>query len=127
MCKKVKMYFLTHRGPARFLVDLGHISVEKKYILGKKSQLCPQLILQRSNGLLRRLHFQGSRVGFNIFERKSNFCRGWGSNCLLHIKNNITYVFEGDADPLHPLQSIKNFGIGSPLARALPDFIFEGR
>ena len=26
----------SHRGPARFLVDLGHISVEKKYILGKK-------------------------------------------------------------------------------------------
>ena len=25
-----------HRGPARFFVDLGHISVEKKYILGKK-------------------------------------------------------------------------------------------
>ena len=31
-----KTCLLNHRGLARFLVDLGHILVEKKYILGKK-------------------------------------------------------------------------------------------
>ena len=36
---KKKSFRNTHRGPARFLVDLGHISVEKKYILGKKIDL----------------------------------------------------------------------------------------
>ena len=32
-----------HRVPVHFLVDLGHILVEKKYILGKKYKFLPNI------------------------------------------------------------------------------------
>ena len=59
------MASLYHRGPARFLVDLGHISGEKKYILGKKyylpniyffsTDMCPKSTKKRAGPLWLKL------------------------------------------------------------------------
>ena len=59
----IEIYDSGHRGPARFLVDLGHISVEKKYISGKNifyflpniyffsTDMCPKSTKKRAGPL----------------------------------------------------------------------------